>query len=273
MVESGPAALQSIKQFGDALLQTGDLDPLYIGLYKLDLNSDILAKWLVAYWCFYHVGVASYMAEREGTHLYWEEMLVAARNEIPPRAAERWPRGAERRHFRGDKCVRAVEQLSLAGHPYRIITPLLQPTESQVMAIAQSFPMFGPWIAFKVADMLETVWGHKIEFSEDIGLIYAEPREALDILAHTYQKPGMPPPPVKDIYHYLRNYWRGKLAPPRYRRAVGPQEVETILCKWKSFHKGHYWVGKDIKDHRAALIGWGPLALRLLEAYPKEVVR
>lgn len=55
---------------------------------------------------------------------------------------------------------------------------------------AQTWPEFGPWIGFKIADMLEVVCGAPITFSRDIPLIYKEPRACLDILSH---ESGDPP--------------------------------------------------------------------------------
>jgi hypothetical protein len=38
-------------------------------------------------------------------------MLTAAQNDEPSPLGGRWPRASERRHFRGAKCVKAVEWL------------------------------------------------------------------------------------------------------------------------------------------------------------------
>ena len=57
-------------------------------------------------------------------------------------------------------------------------------------------------------------------------------------------------------------------APPRYERAVNVQEVETILCKWKSHQHGHYPVGKDLHEVDKHLKGWGNLARRLRSCLP-----
>lgn len=43
------------------------------------------------------------------------------------------------------------------------------------------------------------------------------------------------------------------LAPPSFDRAVNLQEVETMLCKFKSFYNGRYFVGKDIKELKHSL--------------------
>src|ERR1700682_5543491 len=108
-----------VLEFGDALIRTRDLDPLYCGLVGADLPRDQLARYLLSYLCFYHVGSSAWISEGEGDE-FWARMKIAARNDIGPRnfweeglpQLDRWPRAAERRHFRGQKCVDAVEWLS-----------------------------------------------------------------------------------------------------------------------------------------------------------------
>jgi hypothetical protein len=48
-------------------------------------------------------------------------------------------------------------------------------------------------------------------------------------------------------------------------------EVETILCKAKSCWHRKYWIGKDIKEVRHGLEGWGETANLLLKHMPNEV--
>ena len=264
---------QSITEFGSDLIRTGDLDPIYIGLTSLKLDKGQLAKWLIAYWCFYHAGVACYMAELKDQGMaedtYWYKMVQAAENNSD-RDGVRWPRSAERRHFRGEKCVKAVQFLAKKG-PQDWIQELIRPlagrnnlTETHIMERIQKWPLFGPWIAFKAADMLETCAGVPVTFSDNIGLIYKEPREALDILGEAnHHSPWY-------VWDDLRSTFAQVDAPPLKRRKCGPQEVETILCKWKSHYRGHYRVGKDIAEVRHGLDGgWGDLAQDMLNAMPE----
>lgn len=279
-VESG----HPIQEFGRRLLETGDLDPLYIGLVRAELPEPQLCRYLLAYWCFYHVGVASLISEHEAPEDYWYVMLTAAENTVAPYAYmptvidpsfERWPRAAERRHFRGQKCVDAVRWFSSRAPEdwVRGLVPAgVTPQEEWVMRRAQMWPLFGPWISFKVADMMERVYGANIVFSPKSILMYDEPRAALGILSASYSPEGTVWG-ANEWYEKLLTYFgSAHRAPPRGDRPVGPQEVETILCKWKSMRGGHYHVGKDIHEHRQALAGWGATAERLLKSYPSEVV-
>jgi len=70
------------------------------------------------------------------------------------------------------------------------------------------------------------------------------------------------------IYNNLLSYFSAHKAPPRDDRPCGAAEVESILCKFKSMRGGHYFVGKDIKEVRHALQGWGTTAANLLRHLP-----
>lgn len=277
-----------IQEFGDQLIRTRDLDPLYVGLVgaraRFGITEGQMARWLLAYWCFYHVGVASWVSEKPGD-TYWDWMLDAAHNVHSPRdyklPADRWPRAAERRHFRGQKCVDAVNWLRThsRGDPEALVLSLVVPppslkpiTDKDIMIRVQVWPMFGPWIAFKAADMLERVLGLPIEFDRNLGLMYAEPRAGLDLFMTVN---NLIDPSPEAVYSRLLMYFSPRLAPPVRpgikARHCGPQEVETILCKWKSYMGGHYHIGKDIHEQRAALRGWGRTAQALEATYPEEV--
>ena len=184
-------------------------------------------------------------------------MAEAAANQTPSPLGGRWPRSPERRHFRGDKCVKAVRYLS-AHEPSHWVNSLLGlKTHERVMNRAQTWPMFGPWIGFKIADMLEVVCGASITFSRDIPLIYEEPRACLDILS---RESGDPPRKALDS---LISYVGQFPEPAAGRRFCGVQEAETVLCKFKAHRNGHYFVGKDTKEIRHALTGWGDTADQL----------
>lgn len=273
----------SVHDFGDRLIQTQDLDPLYVGLNRLALPRSQLCRWLLAYWCFYHVGAASRLSEEEGAE-YWLWMGKAAENKMSPKECEigptdRWPRAAERRHFRGEKCVRAVWELRrryrYAEYPAQAVRDLLprhphdQCTAKYVMDKVQRWPQFGSWIAFKAADMLDRVYGFRVSFDRDLGLVYKEPRRGLDLLMTTRQE-VVCERGAQDHYQSLLTYFARHPEPSRGDRSCGPQEVETVLCKWKSYMGGHYWVGKDIHEHRRELVGWGATAERLRNYYPPE---
>lgn len=268
--------VMSIQDFGDALVDTGDLDPVYVAIYGADLPHGQLCRLLISYWSFYHLGAAAWLSEHEGEE-FWRQMRIAARNELPPPRirdnglVERWPRAAERRHFRGDKCVRAVHYLESRGTAEQLVGELIRPcggplTEKVIMDRIQEWPMFGPWIAFKAADMIERLGVARVQFSPDLGLMYAEPRAALDIMVKVNAFGT-----IRDHYDAVSHWLSKKPAPPGGDRACGPQEVETVMCKWKAHYNGHYHVGKDVKEVRHGLEGWGKTAEKLLHHAPPLV--
>lgn len=271
--------------FGEKLIATQDLDPCYVALTGAmnEFGKGQLKRLLLAYFCFYHLGSAAYLSEWEGEE-FWMLMENAASNEIPPNMngelpGERWPRGSERRHFRGQKCVDAVQTMQKfsegktesgvgpgAEHIVGLWFELSQLiTFDAFLRSVQTMPMMGPWISFKVADVMERVMGAHIEFPNDILTFYKEPRAALDLLDI----------PAEAAAEKLRLHFRKFVAPPslegRKGRRCNIQEIETIACKWKSSVGGHYWIGKDIHEIRKGLAGWGETADKLLKHMPREV--
>lgn len=264
----------SVEEFGEVLIRSGDLDPVYNAFAAAALELDQAQRWLMAYWMFYHAGVASWLSEQSQPSRFWEAARVAAVNTEPAPTGGRWPRGAERRHFRGPRCVRAVEWLSYRSPEdwvasLRGACPPSRRQSSldyrQVMRRVMVWPLHGPWIAFKAADMLERCLGWPVSFDRDIGLIYTEPQEGLYLLAHDRGRDA------SDVYDYLLSHFGRLKAPPWRDRMCGPQEVETVLCKYKSYRFGYYYPGKDIKEVRHALERWGPTAQRALMGLPAEV--
>ena len=92
--------------FGRRLVQTNDLDPVYVLLHNAPMSKEQLHQWLLAYWCFYHVGTASWIAQNSGG--FWNRMKTAA-------GSKEYPRSSERRHFRGRNAANSVAYLEDRG--------------------------------------------------------------------------------------------------------------------------------------------------------------
>lgn len=292
----------SIEDFGKALLKTGDLDPVYIALTGANLDARTLSQVCVAYWCFYHLGAASYIGSAKQPRTFWDRMWTAALNvdPPPPKPGERWPRAAERRHFRGAQAIAAVSQLrSRFKSADEVIDFLFNSdnvpklTYERVAARAQELRGFGQWIAWKIADMGERVFGFPIDFSGANLGIYKDPKQGAALAYYlrcirpdVNMFPGSSEPyagqewkyPITqgmldDIVKYYCREFNKFRAPPGKGRGVNVQEVETIFCKYKSYYKSHYWVGKDIHEIKNGLHGWGDLADQLMTAMPVDVPR
>lgn len=270
-----------IEKFGAHLLDTGDLDPVYIALHKMELDYGQLSKWLIAYWCFYHCGVASYMSDIDDKDIFWQEMMTAAVNDRPTPVGGRWPRGHERRHFRGQQGIDAIESLSERYDAADMWITELSGGKHHFSYFASKVQRergFGPWISFKVADMFERLELAEIDFSESEIFMFKDPREAA--LRLWRQKMGMSehampkdePEVLRQIVGYLKHFFKDYTAPPRHERGIGLQEVETILCKWKSSMNGHYPPQNDTIEIRAGLTEWADAsktAALMLNAMPE----
>jgi hypothetical protein len=223
--------------FGIELLETNDLDPVYVMLYESDISDDKFYKWLLAYWCFYDSGTASWIVDQKR---FWKAMRECAND---PKAK----RGTERRHFRAENANRSLDYLERCGID-NLLDPLLETTTfDQVKRIVSGWIGFGPWMTFKIADMLECLDLAKIEFTTQDVFFYQSPLEGARRLALNLKEEI----PEKEVASWATNYLIEELsdyyAPPAYNRDIGIQEVETVLCKWKSHLNGKYKVGEDLE--------------------------
>ena len=262
----GEELLDDPIEWGRLLIQTNDHDPLYVGLSRWDVKGSRLRRFLLAYWSCYSVGASWWLSQHSGTR-FWNWLEVAARNEEPSPIGGRWPRAHERRHWRGQKCVESVAKLrTMKSHPEELVLSLEGFNRlNEVERAVTQWPQFGPWIAFKAADMLERVLGCPIWFPDDIITLYKDPRKGADMAAEVMGLAG-PAAVIIDMYEA----YGGMIAPgfgDNAARLVNIQEIETVLCKWKSARNGHYWIGMDTQSHRSELENWG--AQDLLDVYPR----
>ncbi len=240
----------SIYEFGCRLLETKDLDPVYVLLHHTTMSELTRRRWLLAYWCFYHVGTASWIAEEPAEYNFWVRMKTAANS-------KEYPRSSERRHFRANNAIKSVTWLESKGLN-QLFTPLRKfSTSTEVINYVKTWVGFGPWIAFKVADMVERLGIAKIEFGVDDAMLFDSPQEGARLLWNK-ERPNEAEPTKSTIAAWAVSRILQELqltkhvkAPLSYDRNIGVQEAETILCKWKSYlvsNGGRYLIGEDI-DH------------------------
>ena len=260
-------------QFGKILILTGDLDPVYVMLARARLDKDVLARFCLAYWLFYHVGVAARIAQRPS-----KKFFSTCRREY-----RTCPRGTERRHFRGKKGLDAINELERLSHgePEWVVNFIFGAANdkksrtaidarmpfSKVRDRVLSLPQFGPWMAFKVADMGERVLGYKIDFSDCNLEMYKDPIKGAALVRYGDPEHSIASKGINQAIARCKKRFGGMAAPPIVQgvwdRMCGLQEFETVLCKYKSYYNGHYPPGKDWKEIRAALKGASGLGGRL----------
>lgn len=264
----------SVEDFGHQLIVSGDLDPVYVMLHGARLEEPQLARWLTAYWCLYHCGAASLLSEREGT-AFWDGLAAAAHNQEPTPLGGRWPRGHERRHFRGAQGTEAVHELraeygsrseGLVEGLVRLFNGGSSVPFTEVAEAVQRHRGFGPWMAFKVADMLERVLGIPVDFNNAAVFMFKDPVKAALMVWRQRMKlpefaqPKDLPATLNAVVSSLENSFSHLTAPPARDRAVGIQEVETVLCKWKSHVNGHYPLWNDTDEIGAGLTEWAAVS-------------
>jgi hypothetical protein len=268
-----------IEQFGHELLTSGDLDPVYIMLQGM--QEPQLSRFLVAYWCTYHVGVASFLADYDlgAGNQFWHLLgSVAAQGPGRSPVGDLWPRGKERRHWRGQNAIKSFNHLKLhypegpAGFTDRLRS--LGGPFKDLDKFIRSHVGFGPWISFKVGDMAEQVMGVPVNFEHAEVFMFDTPKEAARLLVK--RQIGIPDDAkvnIKDsaiarvVAHLVEHF--ATYPAPNGKRRVNLQEVETILCKWKSHCSGHYPLYNDIGEVTHHLDAWRAQSYTARELYDK----
>lgn len=285
-----------VVDFGRTLIQSGDLDPLYIALNRSQLEPSAVKRFLVGYWCTYHVGQSAWLAEKEGQK-FFNALNVIAMNTTPSPVGGRWPRGKERRHWRGEQATKsALELNNRYKHAEEMVDYVSRNRGEDIVytslpfatvnRLVQEHRGFGDWIAFKVGDMLETCLGVPVSFQEAEVFMFKDPAKAATMVfreknpdlaaqwdagAFSIQQTEI----NRRVSGWLEQQFSDLLAPHNSRRPVQLQEVETVLCKWKSHMNGHYPVGNDITEIREGLAPWAQVseyAAELLRCMPEEVL-
>lgn len=256
-----------VVEFGEELFASHDLDPVYVALQRSNLGRGQLAHWLVAYWLFYSVGFACYASEQPSSR-FWRLMLLAATNATLTPFGARWPRGAERRHFRGRAAEVAVNQLHQRyPEPEMMLEWITSgPMDAaSVVTRATDHPMFGPWVGFKIADMIDAVWEPGSVTQDDIGLfLYDSPRKAIDIC---YKEGALSqlPTPKMDRYEYALSWLGLQLKhcriPHKPQAAPDWFSLETVWCKYGSHAHGYYPLGKDTRELHHGVRFWIPYSV------------
>lgn len=287
----------TIEQFGEALLTTGDLDPMYLAVNKARLDYEQLNRLMLSYFCFYHLGAAARMAEAKNTGEFWKMMWeAAAYSPVKLPGARAWPRGAERRHYRGVQAMKSMTELNAAYNNLKFnvagaVGHFIGASDTHddtlsfgsISKAVQTHRGFGTWIAFKVADVAERVLSYDVDFKDCHLGIYKDPREgaAVGYLALTgnlnngdyahrpWEFPLSDEELERTVDEYVKRF--SKIKARGLDRKVNVQEVETIFCKYKSHLKGHYPLGKDSNEIGHGLDGWGDLAQQLKRGLPENV--
>lgn len=254
----------NVVEFGRQLLRTGDLDPIYLALNKVSWDYDTLCRWLVGYIAFYHAGVASWLSERED-QAFWDAIMLAARNEAESPIGGRWPRGRERRHFRGDQAVQAVQDWGIRAGAYAevMIVDIKGEGNEPFAAVARrarKYRGIGQWMAFKIVDLLDACLGAEVDQRDVEPFLYDTPRESF--LRMYREDMGQADSGVTEeraaqaAMQWLRSQLLSETIPHKPGKRLDNFCLETIACKHKSHLNGHYPPGNDIAEIQEGLAPW-----------------
>lgn len=259
----------TIDKFGEHLLADQDLDPVYIALNNtfgegLE-NSDQKCRWLLAYTAFYNCGAACYMSERQGDD-FWHLMMTAAQNESATPCGGRWPRGKERRHFRGQQGIDAIiawqRMFPRPEQAYQDLAKFKHAKTSLIINEAKKIRGVGDWMAFKMADLVDAALGGELDQSE-VGLfMYETPRKsALRLWREHHGLPETARPKDEEavlmgVLGWLKKHFTEFDAPHKPGHPVDMFCLETILCKHLSHLNGHYPLFNDIHEINEGLEPW-----------------
>lgn len=254
-------------EFASHLLTSFDLDPIYVILTEASIPDSMLKRWLLAYWCYYSSGPASYIAE-------CPDFYDAMRDGFA--GNQQYPRGHERRHFRGQAGFEAIQFLETYGPPEKVVDYIYEggPLDFQSVANrAMKFKLFGPWIAWKIADMGERVMCYPIDFSNANLNMYKDPVQGCALYLYGDYSHPITPKEVDWVINDMLSKLKDFREPPFLDRPLNVQSQETVACKFKAHTRGAYPKNFDLMEIRHTLsdLKWGDLSKELLKYLPDGV--
>lgn len=238
----------TLEEFSKYEIETGDLDPDYILMLRAQrlfgLSDEEMSKWVVVKSCVYD-------SESELQHLLFN---------VPIKDLVRY--GGERRKFKpiADQLFDRFDHfIKSSSNGYRSFFFEALPRNARLaMQVIQTVKGFGPWAAWKMADLAERVLGVPIDFSEvQFNKIYEYPLKEIMMVASEDESRWKELLRNDDLFQTcmerampLFGEALKMKAPPQRDRLVNYQEIETLFCKYHSHAYGHYKPGHDIEKLR-----------------------
>lgn len=247
-----PRISRSFEEFMFVDIVTGDSDPVYWAIARAKGDIAFGPQWAtrfcVAMLAYYHTGVAFQAAEISNGDEFWNYLTEGF---------AKFPRGSERRHFRGaNGAVALATMRNWAPDPHDFFTKFTSDRTDYWMIrnkCEKHLIQFGPYFQLKVCDYMDRCLDLPIASFAGLNKnLPTEPSRALEVMF-----PGVHP---TDSFLTLCKRIDSAciVAAPDFKRAAGPAEVETSLCGWKTTKFSGNWMGADIADKRAALTGFLP---------------
>lgn len=272
-----PDSLDSWQVFTKRIYKEWDADPGYYALQHTEMSSAQRLRAAVAWCAYYNLGIAADASEYEGKR-FWDYLIS-----IYPTAK----RATERRHFRGQQGMLALEQWRTSWKNPESLAEFMFNGEHTYFGIrrqGQKVRQYGDYFYWKWCDLHEVLgFGpvdmtgserHSPKLPQQGAMLIFEMEAAQDNVAEDIN-PEDPRMVVPEVYQVIREFGRKNKVPPRTtrNRAFGIQEAETVCCVYKQMHSGSYLYGtrtaKAVRRLRAAGSGTAQqMAEALLELSP-----
>ncbi len=245
-----PSHWPAFVEFSREHLASGDIDPVYPVLKHLvrDDGREAAHSRVFAYLAWYSLA-SSEAALAHGLRGWpWKDLPTAE-----PIWA-RYPTGTERRALRGGKNImKHLEALTATVTTHGSWEDWLARglTGSQLvswerMRLVTSEPWGnGRWASYKTCEILWKVLGYPLEATDMGNEFSSGPREGLAIVLGSAPR-GNSPDVIRELDRLaedLRERLEDDLGHP-----LGIEELETLLCDWKSTVQGNYYVGRDTDE-------------------------
>lgn len=244
----------NIYDFIETKLKIGDVEPMYPAIMASKLPVKTRQRLCFAEGLADHLGLAARMSEGED---FWFNV----RSFI-----DQGQRGGARRHFRGKPAIAALKIMEKRYSDLSTFFKGMPQDFYEVRRYIMELPQFGPFSAFKIADMAERTCGVKVDFSKVRLADFSKFPQRGAGLAADYVGTGG----AAALYDRLLDYKWCRAAPPLYDRPLNAQELETMFCNYG--HSKWHPPGYEAKELYKMLAGYGKLAERIRSNLSKEAL-
>jgi len=236
-----PRVVRTFEEFIKVDVCIGDSDPVYWAIVgaRLKWGHAWASRFCVGMLAYYHTGTAAKAADYEGDDFWRYLHSIYTTN----------PRGSERRHLRGSAGIATLNSMEKLHASPSVWFSAFPQTYQGVRSICENnLYGFGPYFQLKVCDYMDRCLN--IPIHSYVGLarnLPTEPARAVKLmLPDMSHEAGFSALCARVDVLQLK-------AAPSFDRYVGPAEVETSLCGWKTTKFKGNWFGADILDKRQAL--------------------
>jgi len=245
------------RELSEAVILTGDLDPLYdfTVAVKKDRGDLWTARFVTHLLTFYDVGGACHAADLTSEGSFWDYVISNY---------DDFPRGTNRRHSRGDLGRKYVTNCEKIGSPSVFLESAWAPNYTALTKVFQDKFHgcgYGPYFVWKVMDYQDRVLGRpvKLELHEAVRHMPDEAKKGATLL--------WPDVPLLGVLSGMTRFLSRFTAPGLRNRQCGLSEAETMLCALRGWYNGDYSVGQDLAERRKQLKS-APLFLEYIATFP-----